>query len=160
MARRKAPSTIDVNVTRDMIHWALTQKSTQCAIALAIRDANENFVFPNVTQEAISVSDRSTGMRYTWTDVPEKIQRWIDQFDRDPSKVKPFTLTLDLDGAEAKPMQHLSVQKAVELTKRRLEKKVNTRNQKRIPASNRGGIRFTSKRELRDVEVPPDAGII
>lgn len=162
MRDKDSDGLVEVHVTRDMIHWAMQQTSTQCAIALAVRDADPDgdWVMPDVRQGRIAVSDRRTGQRLVWTDVPKKIQTWIDQFDRDPSKVKPFTFTLDVTAAETRPMARLSVHDAVELAKKRAGLKVETRNQKKIPASSRGGIRHTSKRELRDVVVPENAGDI
>lgn len=154
------PRTIQVNVTRDMIHWAVTQTSTQCAIALAIRDADPdgNFMRPHVDQDRISFTDTYTQQRVTFRDVPKKLQNWIDQFDRDPSKCRPFSFTLDLDAAETRPMQHLTPLESVKAYQRNQEVKV--RRQKKIPVSQSHSIRNTSKRELRDVEVPEGAGKI
>lgn len=163
MIRRKRPATVDVNVTRDMIHYAVTQTSTLCAIALALRDADPdgNFERPWVTQEHIAVTDRRTQERYQWDaeQIPDKIKTWIDQFDRDPQKVRPFAFQLDLSKAKVVPKQHTSALQAVAKDKKNQEAKVRN-TQKRIPAGNRGGIRHTTKRELRDVEVPPGAGTI
>lgn len=89
-----------VRVDRRLIAWALQQTSTQCAIALALKDANDNFVRPVVTQEAIHVTDARSGIRYHFK-TPKKIAEWIDQFDRSPETTKPLTFTVDLTEAES-----------------------------------------------------------
>lgn len=88
-----------VRVTRHLIDWALQQTSTQCGIALALKDADENFTHPVVTQERISITDQRDGQRYTFT-TPAKLAKFIDQFDRDPSQCKPVSFTIDLDAAD------------------------------------------------------------
>lgn len=94
-----------VRVTRKLIDWALTQSSTQCAISLALKDADDAFASPRVNQEKICITDRATGQRYIFK-TPDRIAKWIDQFDRDPSTTKPLTFTLDLDEAdEVRPIQ-------------------------------------------------------
>lgn len=152
------PTIIEVRVTRDMIHWALRQTSTQCAAALAIRDADPDgeYVFPHVDQEKISFTDRRTEQRYTWTDVPKKLASWIDQFDRDPSKCRPFSFTLDTNQAEVKPVRHLTLKQKIEQAKQKREKVVRD-TQRKIPVALQE-IKHTSKRELRNVEVPEGAG--
>lgn len=86
---------IRVQITRKLIDWALQQTSTQCAIALALKDAgNGDIVRPIVTQKTIAFTDARSGLRYTYF-TPDKIATWIDTFDRDPSSVKPLVFTLD-----------------------------------------------------------------
>lgn len=164
MTRRAKPKVVDVNVTRDMIHYAVTQTSTLCAIALAMRDADidGNFERPWVSQERIAITDRLTDQRYEWDaeQIPDTIKTWIDQFDRDPGKVRPFTFQLDLSQARVVPRQHTTAMQAVAKDKSNQQQKRKRETQARIPAAHRSGIRHTTKRELRDVEVPPDAGVI
>lgn len=156
MTRRKAkPSTVDVTVTRDMIDVALTQRSTLCAIALALRDADPDgdFERPWVDQNRIAFTNRRTDERYEFDadQIPEEIKTWIDQFDRNPNKVKPVTFQLDLSQARVVPRQHTGAMAAI----KKEQDRTKVRNtQKRIPAAQRGEIRHTSKRELRDVEIP------
>lgn len=153
--KRKAVSTVDVNVTRDMIDVALTQRSTLCAIALALRDAdiNGNYERPWVTQDRIAVTDRSTDQRYEWDadQIPETIKTWIDQFDRNPNKVRPFTFKLDLSTARVVRRQHTSAMAAI---KKEQDRSKVRNTQKKIPAAQRGGIKHTTKRELRPVDLP------
>jgi hypothetical protein len=90
---------VTVRVNRHLINWALQQTSTQCAISLALKDADDNITHPRVTQGTIAFRDASTNTRYVFN-TPEKIANWIDNFDRDPSTTKPLTFTLDLDEAD------------------------------------------------------------
>lgn len=150
---RRRPRVVDVNVSRDMIHYAVTQTSTLCAIALALRDADidGNFERPWVTQNRIAITDRRTQERYEWDadQIPDKIKTWIDQFDRDPGKVKPFSFQLDLSTARVVPRQHTGALAAIKKDESNRQQKVRN-TQKRIPAE-LAEIRHTTKRELRDV---------
>lgn len=163
MARKK-PKVVDVNVTRDMIHYAVTQTSTLCAIALAMRDADVdgNFERPWVSQDRIAITDRYTDQRYEWEadQIPEEIKTWIDQFDRDPGKVRPFTFQLDLSQAKVVPRQHTTALQAVAKNRSNQQQEAKRLTQQRIPAAQRKEIKHTTKRELRDVEVPANAGVI
>lgn len=84
-----------VRVTTKLIHWALTQSSTQCAIAQALRDANDEWERPWVNQKSIGFTDRDTHVRYSFA-TPAPIAEWISKFDADPSSVKPLTFKLDV----------------------------------------------------------------
>lgn len=83
-----------VQVNRKLIAWALTQSSTQCAIAQALLDANDDWQRPWVTQKSIGFTDRRTDTRYSF-ETPPAIAAWITQFDQDPTVVKPFTFEID-----------------------------------------------------------------
>lgn len=181
---RKLPDKIRVTVTRSMIHWAVTESSTQCAIALALRDADPDGLFerPFVTQHCMAFTDRYTDQRYKWDadQIPEKLKSWIDQFDRDPTKCRPFSFTLETSKARVVPVIHRT--KPEQVTRQRehnrkfeekyperrgetvaqMEKKrweTETKQQK-IPVAQREGIVHTSKRQIRNVLVPDDAGVI
>ena len=84
-----------VRVTKKLIHWALTQSSTQCAIAQAVRDANDEWERPWVNQKSIGFSDHATGTRYNFP-TPQILADWISQFDADPTQVKPITFEIDV----------------------------------------------------------------
>lgn len=185
---RKLPDKIRVTVTRNMIHWAVTQSSTQCAVALALRDADPDGLFerPFVSQDRIAFTDRYTDLRYSWFAdwIPEKLKSWLDQFDRDPSKCRPFSFTVDTTVAkveqlkrrkspedvvrqqkynrsfEAKYPDRKSGETVAQVEERRQAAQVEERRQAKIPVAQREGIRHTSKRELRNVLVPADAGVI
>lgn len=120
---------VTVRVTRKLLDWAIQQTSTQCAVALGLKDADEDIIRPKVTQDAIAFTDYRTDARYTF-DVPEHIAKKIDAFDRDPSSVKPFTFTLDLDEArEIRPSVHKrhSVEAQVRDYEKRQRKEIETR---------------------------------
>lgn len=178
---RQLPAKVRVQVTRNMIHWAVTQRSTQCAVALAIRDADPDGLFerPWVTQDRIAFTDRYTDQRYEWDadQIPDKIKTWIDQFDRDPGKCRPFSFTLEIASARVTRLVHKTRAEqsihqrthnrnfeAKHPSRRQYEEEkaaaVVERRQAKIPAAQRDGIVHTSKRELRPVVVPDDAGII
>lgn len=175
---RKLPEKIRVTVTRNMIHWAVTESSTQCAIALALRDADPDGLFerPFVAQHRIAFTDRYTDHRYEWDEdqIPEKLKSWIDQFDRDPSRCRPFTFTLDVSTARQVPVVHKTKPEQVTRQRehnRKFEEKyperrsetvavLEERRQQKIPVAQRVGIVHTSKRERRNVVVPDDAGVI
>lgn len=156
MPRKAKPTMVEVNVNRDMIDHALTQRSTLCAIALAIRDADVDgdFERPWITQNRIAFTNRRTDERYEFEadQIPDEIKTWIDQFDRNPSKVKPFSFTLDLSQAKVIKRKHDAPLEAIK--KRAEYEKLRERRttQKKIPRALEG-IRNTSKRELRDVDV-------
>lgn len=147
---------VPVTVTRNMIHWAIQQTSTQCAIALALRDASDDFVFPHVDQNVIRVSDRRTGLRYEFK-TPDVVAKWIDRFDRDVTKVRPFTFELHLEDADKiKPVQRTPLPKLLKIAENYRNQKVHRNapqggrtTQKKLSA---GTTKNTSKRELRDVD--------
>lgn len=89
---------ITVRVTRDHIGHAIRQTSTQCAVAIALKDAGD-FYRPVVTQEKIKFTDMTTGLRYEF-DTPPKIAELIERFDAlGPQTAKPASFTIDLDEA-------------------------------------------------------------
>lgn len=111
---------VTIRVTRTLLDWALQQTSTQCAIALAIKDADDDFQRPKVTQQTISFADARTGVRYTFP-TPARLAKLIDDFDRDPTVVRPTSFTLDLNDAEVKPIRHATVRQLVKASKKRRE---------------------------------------
>lgn len=86
---------VKVQVTRNMVDYALQQTSTLCAVALALRDANEDgdWILPHVDQDTIRVTDRRTQQRYIWK-TPKKVANYIDKFDRQREAVGPMAFVL------------------------------------------------------------------
>lgn len=146
MARRK--DSVHVDVTRNMVHYALQQTSTLCAVALAIRDASDDYVYPRVTQQDIRWTDRRTGQRVI-VPTPPEVATWIDKFDRQKEAVSPFGFDLDLSEAKTRPIQRL--QPSQQIKQSETNRKTRERRQKRIPVA--VAPKNTSKRELRPVEV-------
>ncbi len=87
---------ISVNVRREHIDHALKQTSTQCAAAIALREADEYVSRPRVDQKTIRFTVDDT--RYTF-ETPERIANFIDDFDNGREAAHPFRFTLDLDKA-------------------------------------------------------------
>jgi hypothetical protein len=111
-------STFTVRVTRDLIAHALEQTSTMCAVAVALKAADEDIVRPRVTQTTIAFTDARSGKRYVF-DTPDKIAKFIDAFDRGRELARPFNFGVDLDGAKkVKEPKHRSVQKAIDQAQR------------------------------------------
>jgi hypothetical protein len=137
-----------IQVTRNMVDYALQQTSTLCAVALALRDANDDWILPRVTQEDIRVTDRRTGKRIT-IPTPPKVAAWIDKFDRQREAVGAFSFDLDLTQATTRPMQHITPSGAIKQAERNARAKVRN-TQKRTPANY---FKNTNKRELRPAEV-------
>lgn len=104
---------VRVGVTRKLIAWALTQSSTQCAVAQALKDASDDFVFPHVNQNTIRVTNARTRQRFTFK-TPKKLAEWIDEFDNDPTLCKPVSFTLDFDAPDSvRPIKHNNVETAI-----------------------------------------------
>lgn len=96
---------IKVNVSRTHIDHALKQTSTQCAAAIALREADEDLSRPRVDQQTIRFTVDDT--RYTFK-TPEHVATFIDEFDAGTQRARPFTFTLDLDKAvKAEPVRRL-----------------------------------------------------
>lgn len=130
-----------VAVTSQLVQYALQQTNSRCAIALAIKDASDDFVLPRVDQKTIRVTDRRTGKRYIFN-TPEKIAKWIDNFDRNRELVEPIRFDLNLEDAdEVKPMRHMDVHTAIAQTQRDHARRDGVRKANPGVAS--------SKRELR-----------
>lgn len=115
---------VRVNVSRKMIDFALQQTSTNCAIALALKDSelngNEDAVMlPHVDQKTIRFTDRVNGVRYT-IPTPERIAKFIDDWDHSRALARPFQFTIDLDDPAviAKPMRHASQEKLIAMAER------------------------------------------
>lgn len=125
---------VTIRVTRNLLDWALQQTSTQCAIALAIKDADDDFQRPKVTQQSMSFADARTGVRYTFP-TPARLAKLIDDFDRDPSSVKPTSFTLDLDDAEVKPIKRATITQLVEASKKRRAQEDSVRPARSITTS-------------------------
>lgn len=147
MTRRKT-ATVHVDVTRNMVHYALQQTSTLCAVALALRDADDDFVLPRVTQEEIRWTNRRTGERVS-VPTPPEVSVWIDQFDRRREAVKPFGFDLDLSQATVRPVVRQQPSEMIRQAELRRDRTI--RRQRKIPVGSRP--KNTSKRELRPVEV-------
>lgn len=137
---------VTIRVTRNLLDWALQQTSTQCAIALAIKDADDDFQRPKVTQETISFADARTGVRYTFP-TPARLAKLIDDFDRDPSTVRPTSFVLDLDEAETRPIKRASITQLVAASKKRRDKEDSVRPARSITAAK-------IYRPLRDTHSP------
>lgn len=117
-------SKVRVNVTRKMIDFALQQTSTNCAIALALKDSEVNgnddaIMLPHVDQKTIRFTDRVNGVRYT-IPTPERIAKFIDDWDHARELARPFQFTIDLDDPAVivKPMKHASQDKLIAMAER------------------------------------------
>lgn len=120
MANKK----VTVRVTRNILHWALTQSSTQCAVARAIKDADDRLSYPRVTQSKIAFTDMETGTRYSFK-TPPAIATFIDSFDSDPEHTKPVTFMLDLDKAEqVRPVKRTPIEQAIAQAERQRNRRV------------------------------------
>ena len=149
MTRRKSTqNSVHVDVTSNMVHYALQQTSTLCAVALAIKDASDDYILPRVTQKDIRYTDRRTGHRVT-VPTPPEVATWIDKFDRQREQVAPFGFDLDLSQATMRPI--IKLQPSQLIRNAANHKKTAERRQKKIPVAIRP--KNTSKRELRPVEV-------
>jgi hypothetical protein len=138
-----------IQVTSQMVNYALQQTSTLCAVALALRDANDDWILPRVTQNDIRYTDRRTGQRVT-IPTPKKVAAWIDKFDRQREAVSPFSFDLDLAQATVRPIKHLQPSEVIAQAKRDKERRKVRTTQKKVPS---GTFKNTNKRELRPVEV-------
>ena len=115
---------VTVRVTRNILHWALTQSSTQCAVARALKDADERISYPRVDQKKIAFTDMETGTRYSFK-TPEPIATFIDSFDRDPGHTKPITFMLDLSKAEkVRPVKRTPIEQAIAQAERQRNRRV------------------------------------
>lgn len=146
--RSTKDTTVHVDVTRNMVHYALQQTSTLCAVALALRDANDDYVLPRVTQEEIRWTNRRTGERVSIPTPPE-VSTWIDQFDRQREAVRPFGFDLDMSQATVRPVEHKQPSQLIRQAQLRQDN--GMRRQRKIPVGTRP--KNTSKRELRPVEI-------
>lgn len=115
---------VRVSVSRKMIDFALQQTSTNCAIALALKDSEVNgnddaVMLPHVDQKTIRFTDRVNGVRYT-IPTPERIAKFIDDWDHARELARPFQFTIDLDDPAviAKPMRHASQEKLIAMAER------------------------------------------
>jgi len=153
---KKVSEQVLVQVTRNMVNYALQQTSTMCAVALALRDANDDWVLPRVTQDDIRFTDRRTGERVI-VKTPPKVSAFIDKFDRQRETVRPFNFEIDLSQAERRPVKR---RQPSEILKQALYDQgrnepyshhaaSSPRRQARIPAA--VAPTNTSKRELRPV---------
>jgi hypothetical protein len=133
---KEAEEPVTVRVTKQMIDWALRQSTSQCAIALALRDADDYFSHPSVNQKEIRVTDHRTGQRYVFK-TPPALARWVDKFDRG-EPVKPVTFALDLSQADAvREVHRTSVRALVNQARRDRERKVMPARETPIPRSQR-----------------------
>lgn len=123
-----------VNVTREMVGYALQQSNSNCAIALALKDADPDITYPRVTQTTISYTDKRTGQRYTFK-TPEKMAKWIDDFDHGKAP-RPFTFEVNPEEADrVKPIRRGQPSVLARAAQKRNERKV-TQTQP-IPRSER-----------------------
>lgn len=139
-----------IQVTRTMVDYALQQTSTLCAVALALRDANDDWVLPLVTQDEIRYTDRRTQERVILS-TPPKVAEWIDRFDKKRELVKPFSFELDTTNAVRRPIVRKQPSEMIRQAVLRKDKDKVIRRQRKIPVGSRP--KNTSKRELRPAEV-------
>lgn len=147
---RKSTTTTKIHVTSHHIGWALQEKSTLCAVALALRDANDDWVLPRVTQDDIRYTDRRTNQRVI-IPTPPKVAQFIDRFDAKREYVGPITFELDMSKAVTRPMKHLQPSQVIAQAERDGNRPKHRTTQKKIPASM--AIKNTNKRERRPVEI-------
>jgi hypothetical protein len=145
---RQRKQVLAVTVTRNMVDYALQQTSTLCAVALALKDANDDIILPRVTQKDIRYTDRRTGQRVT-VPTPPEVSAFIDRFDRRRELVKPFAFDLDLSEAKTRPIKHAQPSQLIRQAE--LNRQTRERRQAKIPVAIRP--KNTSKRELRPVEI-------
>lgn len=129
---------VTVRVTRDILHWALTQSSTNCAVALALKESDDRFTHPKVDQETIRFTDAHDDVRYT-IPTPKKIADYITAFDANPESVKPLTFTIDLDdpNVTVRPSHHATVPQKIKEAKRLKERREGVRKATGVPISHR-----------------------
>lgn len=83
------PRAFSVNVTQDIINEAEVGSSTQCMIAQAIRLKGATSI--HVTSDRVKFN--MNGTRYCY-DIPPKAALAVIQFDKNPTRVRPFRFTL------------------------------------------------------------------
>jgi hypothetical protein len=95
-----------VRVTRALVQQAIRQDNAHCGIALALKELG--FDRPKVTQDSISYSNPETGQRVTYTTIPAKVQKWLDDFDSHHALPGPLTFDLNEDEADVVKPIHRS----------------------------------------------------
>ncbi len=90
MKLKEAPNQVKIEVTQADINQGKQGKIESCAIARAVKRAmGDN---PKVSDDIeITIGD---GLQYY--DIPKKAAIFIEQFDEDKKKVKPFTFVAKL----------------------------------------------------------------
>lgn len=120
-----------IQVTADLIALARQQDKGRCAVALAIRLANENLVRVQVTRDTISFTNVSEDQRYTIRS-PEPIGEFVDRFDLAKANVDSFEAVVDPQRAlQIKPVRHSSPLRVVK------EAPKKSRNAKKRSTSHR-----------------------
>lgn len=115
---------VRINVTRDMIDYAVQQTSTSCAVSLALKESSDgDYILPKVNQNTISFTDRRSNTRYT-VPTPPKVAEFIDTWDRDKTKARRFTFEMDLASPKVsrKPVRRLTPIEAAKSAQRRRER--------------------------------------
>lgn len=108
-----------ININRNNIDWAIQQSNTQCAIAQALVEMDDDIIYPRVTQDEIRFTSRRTGHRYVYK-TPPKAAKWIDQFDHNPNQVTPMSFDLDvLHPDKIAPIRRASVKTRIETAQKR-----------------------------------------
>lgn len=121
MARRKK---IRVDVTPEHIEHAIQHTSTNCAIAMAIKETNPHFFKPLVREDRISFTNLETEERYTWKldDMEpaeaQRIRNFIHNWDGERNAVRPTTIELDVSKAEVRPMVRQTPTQLIKLAQR------------------------------------------
>ncbi len=95
---------LTIRVTQEMIDIATQRHRGDCAVAIAIRLADDRLGWARVDRDQISISDRTDEVRRVWV-TPARVRSFIDTFDLNRVAAQPFTFTLDPDVAfKVKPM--------------------------------------------------------
>lgn len=144
------PNDTKVQVTRLMVDYALQQTSTMCGVALALREANDDWILPRVTQETIRVTDRRTGKRLVWR-TPPRVAKWIDKFDRQREATGPIAFVLGEPDQE-RPIKHRQPSQIIRDSERFKARRARwsatgTRPTRQLVK----GFTNTRERQLRDV---------
>jgi hypothetical protein len=108
-----------ININRNNINWAIQQSNTQCAIAQALIEMDDDIIYPRVTQDEIRFTSRRNGERYVFK-TPPKAAKWIDKFDHNPNEVGPMSFDLDITRpAKVQPIRKPSVATRIEAAQKR-----------------------------------------
>lgn len=136
-----------------MVDYALQQTSTLCGVALGLREANDDWILPRVTQDDIRVTDRRTGERLIWK-TPPRVSKWIDKFDRQREAVGPIAFVLGEPDAR-RPIAHRQPSQIIadaERVRNGRAKRKAEGNPVQKPAKLPEGFTNARTRVLRDVE--------
>lgn len=85
---KEVPKTVKIEVTATDIRLGKQQDPRSCAIARAVKRTMGDSPSVDGTEFDVTINDRTY-----YYDMPKKAGTFVDKFDTDKSKVKPFTFT-------------------------------------------------------------------